>query len=237
MDYIVYRMKNHVIVEIVDEKIVTWIKIDLLMHELIQKGEKSIVFKMKAGVIICIRFISSLIHTALEMRECGGIVSIICGDENQEEILRTMKLDVLLPIYSNEATFRNDLNICRATILCVDDEESALNALKRTLFDQPYRVLTALTGEEAINKAREELPDMALVDIMMPGMAGFDVVKMLRRLRPDMKIIMVTAFDDEKMLLLSATMHCDGFIEKPWEPSWLKSEIESILARRDHALL
>jgi len=237
MDYVVYRMKNHVIVEIIDEKIATWKKMDLLVRELIQKGEKSIVFKMKKGVIICAHFVSTLVHTSLEMRKGGGRASIICGDENQEDVLRTMKMDLLLSIYSNEVALRNALNICRATILCVDDEESALNAIKRTLFDQPYRILAAQNGEEAMRLAREEPPDLALVDIMMPGMTGFDVVKMLRRIRPNMRIIMVTALEDNKMPFLSATMHCDGFIEKPWEPSWLKSEIESVLARREHALL
>ena len=123
-----------------------------------------------------------------------------------------------------------------ATILCVDDEKSALNALRRTLDDQPYRVLTALSGEEALSKAREEAPDMALVDVMMPGMDGFDVAKTLKRLMPEIKIVMVTALNDDSTLFSSAEMHCDGFLEKPWKPSWLICQIESVLARRKHAL-
>jgi CheY-like chemotaxis protein len=237
MNYLVYRMKNHVMVEIVNDGTVTRKQMDTLVRELMQKGEKSIVFKMKAGVGICAHLISILVHTAIEIRKRGGTASIICGDEDQEDILRAMKLEIILSIYGNDVAFRNALNIRRATILCVDDEASALSAIKRTLFDQPYRILAAQNGEEAMRLSREEPPDLALVDIMMPGMNGFDVVKMLRRIRPDMRTIMVTALENDKMSFLSASMHCDGFIEKPWEPSWLISEIESVLARREHALV
>jgi CheY-like chemotaxis protein len=237
MEYVAYKIKNHVLVEIFEVPAGKWGKLGLLMRDLILKGEINIIFKLKADVIICAHLLSVLIRTALEIREIGGTAAIVCGNKEQEDILRKMKMETMLSIYRDECAFRADLNICQATILCVDDEESALNAIKRTLFDQPYHVVTAQTGEDALKMAREESPDLALVDIMMPGMTGFDVVKMLRRLRPDMGIIMVTAFDDEKMVLLSATMHCEGFIEKPWEPSWLKNEIASVLARREHELL
>ena len=237
MEFSLQKIMNFLCVSIDEELEIseTRIKLNLLLQKLMITEGKNIVFKLKSGVVLGAHFLGALILTALEMREKGGTIAIICGDEGQEDFLKKMKIETLLNVYNNEAIFIsafNKIDNNRATILCIDDEKAALNALKRTLYDQPYRILTALSGEEAKKKAENEAPDIALVDIMMPGMDGFKVVKMLKRIRPEIKIIIVTALNDDSTLFHSIRMQCDGFLEKPWQPSWLTNQIESILARR-----
>ena len=105
-------------------------------------------------------------------------------------------------------------------ILVIDDDEQNRYLAKFILEKNGYRVIIARDGLEGVNKAKEEKPDLILVDIMLPVMDGYEVTKRLKNL-PEFKnvpIIALTAYtmkgDEEKALKAG----CDGYIPKPIVP-------------------
>lgn len=118
----------------------------------------------------------------------------------------------------------------RATILIVDDQLSAREVLRGLLRDQPYNLVVAKTGEEALANAAEFSPDLILLDVMMPGMDGFEVCQ---RLRADadmaeIPIIMITALDDRDSRLRGIEAGVDDFISKPFDVVELKARVQTI---------
>lgn len=121
----------------------------------------------------------------------------------------------------------------RTTILIVDDKESARTILGDVLLgrgDQPYNLAFADSGEAALRQAARLLPDLILLDIMMPGMDGFEVC---RRLRADpelaeVPVIMLTALDDDESLLEGIAAGADDFITKPFNHAELRIRVRTI---------
>jgi response regulator RpfG family c-di-GMP phosphodiesterase len=115
-------------------------------------------------------------------------------------------------------------------ILIVDDEQAGREAMESILLNQGYRLMFASQGVEAISKARELAPDIILLDIMMPGMDGFEVC---RRLRADthlseVPIVLVTALDDRESRLQGIEVGADDFITKPIDRMELRVRVRSI---------
>jgi DNA-binding response OmpR family regulator len=116
-------------------------------------------------------------------------------------------------------------------ILLVDDEPSILLSLEFLMEQEGYDVHTATDGDEALQSIREELPDLILLDIMMPKRDGFEVCQMIRA-NPEWKetkIILLTAkgreVDQEKGLALGA----DDYITKPFATQELIKKVNMIL--------
>lgn len=127
----------------------------------------------------------------------------------------------------------------QSTILIVDDQESARHVLRGLLMNDGYNLDFAATGEEALVKAAQLLPDLILLDVMMPGMNGFEAC---RRLRLDPKlsevlIIMVTALDDKKSRLHGLEVGADDFINKPVDPAELRARVKTITRLNRHRRL
>jgi diguanylate cyclase (GGDEF)-like protein len=104
------------------------------------------------------------------------------------------------------------------TLLVVDDEESLRGALEITFAREGFRVLTAADGEEAIEKARTYLPDIILLDVMMPGMDGYEVCRRLRshyRTR-HIPILYVTAKGEEDDKVEGFQGGANDYVVKPW---------------------
>src|SRR4030042_6155863 len=87
----------------------------------------------------------------------------------------------------------------RAKILLIDDDPDFVEATKVVLESQPYEVITALSGKEGLEKVREQKPDLILLDIIMPGVDGFQVCQQLKKDRQLAKIpvIMITSFSEK----------------------------------------
>jgi putative two-component system response regulator len=117
-----------------------------------------------------------------------------------------------------------------STILIVDDESAGRHTLESILEGQGYRLEMAGSGQEALEKASQVLPDVILLDVMMPGMDGFEVC---RRIRNDpslaeIPIIMLTALDDKQSLLEGLDSGADDYITKPYDRFELRARLLGI---------
>lgn len=120
------------------------------------------------------------------------------------------------------------------TILIVDDEIEIVQLISIHLTKHHYQTLKATSGADALACIDETLPDLAIVDVMMPGMDGITLTKKLRAL--DIPVLLLTAkgeLDDKKTGFLAGA---DDYVVKPFEPEELIFRIQAILRRYDKAV-
>lgn len=118
----------------------------------------------------------------------------------------------------------------RSTILIVDDEIVSRFTVKILLESEGYNLIFAENGEEALKKAIEFVPDLMLLDVMMPGMNGFQVCQQLRanpRLA-ELPVVMVTALDDRESRLRGIEVGADDFMSKPFDRAELRARVRTI---------
>ena len=117
-------------------------------------------------------------------------------------------------------------------ILIVDDDTSITLSISFVLEKEGYIVTTAVDGEEALKKAKEELPHLIVLDIMLPKINGFEVHKRLKANAQtrDIRTIMLTAKGDEKGKKLAEELGVNGYITKPFNIDTLLSEIRKGVA-------
>ncbi|MBZ0136211.1 MAG: response regulator [Planctomycetes bacterium] len=118
-------------------------------------------------------------------------------------------------------------------ILIIEDEPDIIEVLKYNLEKNHYQVLTAESGEAGLAAARESLPDLVLLDLMLPGMDGLEVCRKLRedpRTR-DLLVIMLTAKGTEADIVVGLTLGADDYIVKPFSTSELMARIKAVLRR------
>ncbi|GAB4233634.1 MAG: phosphate regulon transcriptional regulator PhoB [Kiloniellaceae bacterium] len=121
----------------------------------------------------------------------------------------------------------------RPLVLIVEDQEALVTMLKYNLEGAGFRVNTAGDGEEALVAAAEEVPDLILLDWMLPLMSGIEVCRQLRS-KPETKrspIIMLTARGEETDKLRGLDSGCDDYITKPFSPAELIARINAVLRR------
>lgn len=121
-----------------------------------------------------------------------------------------------------------------ATVLVVEDEPAIQELISYNLRNAGYVSLSAETAEQAIVMVNEVLPDLVLVDWMLPNMSGIDFVRLLRsgtRTRP-IPIIMLTARVDETDKISGLEVGADDYITKPFSPRELNARIKAVLRRR-----
>jgi len=121
-----------------------------------------------------------------------------------------------------------------ATILVVEDEPAIQELIALNLEQSGYNSLKATDAEQAFDLVRDELPDLVLLDWMLPGMSG---IEFARRLRADRRtqgvpIIMLTARADESDKLTGLDTGADDYITKPFSPRELNARIKAVLRRR-----
>src|SRR6266446_2390141 len=118
-------------------------------------------------------------------------------------------------------------------ILVVDDEPDAVELIDFNLKAASYEVVTAADGNEALKKARSSLPDLIVLDLMLPEVDGLEVCKILRRdpSTAAIPIVMVTAKADEIDRILGLELGADDYITKPFSPREMILRIKKILER------
>jgi len=115
-------------------------------------------------------------------------------------------------------------------VLTVEDDDSIRTVVKLALQDEGWGVLEAGNGEDALELFRAEGADVVLIDIMLPGMNGFEVCRSIRR-TTDVPIIMVTARSDTHDVVAGLEAGADDYLTKPFEPKELSARIRALLRR------
>lgn len=120
------------------------------------------------------------------------------------------------------------------SILVVDDEEDILELVRYNLAREGYGVLTAASGEKALKKAKENVPNLMVLDLMLPGINGLEVTQ---RLKQDQKtasipIIMLTAKGEEADIVAGLELGADDYITKPFSPRVLIARVKAVLRRQ-----
>jgi DNA-binding response OmpR family regulator len=119
-------------------------------------------------------------------------------------------------------------------ILVVDDEPQIVRVLRGYLEKAGYAVLTAHDGPEALRIARQEHPDLLILDLMLPGMDGLDVCRALRK-DTDVPIIMLTARVEETERIIGLELGADDYVTKPFSPREVVARVRSVLRRTQSA--
>lgn len=117
------------------------------------------------------------------------------------------------------------------TILVIEDDVSILRGLKDNLKFEEYEVLTAADGQEGLKLALEKSPDLILLDIMLPGISGYDVCRKVKEQKFDLPIIMLTARGKEVDKIAGLDLGADDYITKPFSTPELLARIRAILRR------
>jgi len=126
-----------------------------------------------------------------------------------------------------------DSDMTHPKILIVEDEVDILDVLKYSLEREGYRVRTARDGERAVRAAREDAPNLILLDLMLPGLDGIDVCRKLRAdtITREIPIVMVTAKGEESDIVLGLGVGADDYITKPFSPKELVARVKAVLRR------
>ncbi|MGE5330042.1 MAG: response regulator [Deltaproteobacteria bacterium] len=120
-------------------------------------------------------------------------------------------------------------------ILVIDDTELTVNLIKEILTDAGYEVIVANDGRTGLQMVRQEKPDLVILDVVMPGLDGFEVCKILREDESNnlMPILMLTAQDNEDDKLMGLELGVDDYIIKPFNHRELTSRVRNTLKRID----
>ena len=123
-------------------------------------------------------------------------------------------------------------------ILVVDDEPDIVALVAYHLARSGYRVSTAASGPEALAASREERPALVVLDLMLPGLSGFDVLEQLRASEDtkDVAVLMLTARRDEPDRIRGLSLGADDYLTKPFSPQELVLRVAAILRRMAAAL-
>jgi len=124
-------------------------------------------------------------------------------------------------------------------ILVVDDEEDIVKLLEYNLEKQGYIVLTAKSGEQALELVKKEKPNLVILDLMLPKIDGLEVCKLLKKepQTESISIIMLTAKGEESDIIIGLELGADDYITKPFSPKVLLARVKTVLRRSEEKLL
>ncbi len=118
----------------------------------------------------------------------------------------------------------------RNKILVVDDEITVCKSIRQVLVREDCEVDMAQSGEEALRMEGERPYDVLIVDLMMPGLSGLDLLRMLKARNPKARIIMVTGYPTMKNTLQAMQLGAADFLPKPFLPTTLRKLVAAALA-------
>jgi two-component system KDP operon response regulator KdpE len=117
-------------------------------------------------------------------------------------------------------------------VLIVDDEPNLVDAVRLYLEMEGYVILTAMSGQEALAKLRELLPDLVILEVMMPGMDGFETLREIRKVS-NVPVIMLTARGEEDDKVRGLRLGADDYVAKPFSQRELSSRVQAVLRRAE----
>jgi DNA-binding response OmpR family regulator len=116
------------------------------------------------------------------------------------------------------------------TVLVVDDEPRLVDVVRMNLEVEGYRVIEAVSGYEALGRLKQDLPDLVILDVMMPEMDGFETLRRLREVS-NVPVIMLTVRQEESDRIRGLEIGADDYLTKPFSPRELQSRIRALLRR------
>ncbi len=122
------------------------------------------------------------------------------------------------------------LEMANKKVLVVDDDVKTVELVKLYLNRDGYRVITAYDGNEAMQMAREAHPDLIVLDLMLPGINGLEICRILRS-ESDVPIIMLTAMTTDQDRLTGLDLGADDYVTKPFSPRELAARVRAVLRR------
>jgi two-component system alkaline phosphatase synthesis response regulator PhoP len=124
--------------------------------------------------------------------------------------------------------------MARVKILVVDDEEDIIELLRFNLSREGFQVSSASSGEEALRLVRSEMPNLILLDLMLPGIDGLEVTRRLKNdpNTKDIPIVMLTAKGEEPDIVAGLELGADDYITKPFSPRILVARARAVLRRK-----
>jgi DNA-binding response OmpR family regulator len=125
-----------------------------------------------------------------------------------------------------------EANLANKRILVVDDEERIVRFIRLNLEQDGFQVLEAFNGKQAMEKLRQGLPDLMLLDVMLPDLDGFQVLQMVRE-NHDVPVIMLTAKTEEDDRVRGLELGADDYVTKPFSPRELVSRVRAVLRRTE----
>lgn len=124
-----------------------------------------------------------------------------------------------------------NINASAPRILVIEDEESIWSLVKGYLEREGFQVKVATNGREGLELARQYLPDLIVLDLMLPGIDGLEVCRVLRT-ESEVYILMLTARTDEVDRIVGLTVGADDYVPKPFSPRELVARVKAVLRRK-----
>jgi two-component system KDP operon response regulator KdpE len=118
------------------------------------------------------------------------------------------------------------------TVLIVDDEPRILDSVRMNLELEAYQVFEATNGRDALDEVRRRLPDLVVMDVMMPEMDGFEALRELRKFS-QVPVVLLTVKADERDVMHGLDLGADDYVAKPFSPGVLLSRIKAVLRRAE----
>ena len=121
----------------------------------------------------------------------------------------------------------------RKCILIVDDERHIVDVVEYILKENSFDTVAALNGDAGLRKFKDIEPDLAILDLNLPGMSGLDLFREMRALRPGVPVIMLTSRSEEVDRILGLELGADDYVTKPFSPRELAARVKAVLRRLD----
>jgi two-component system catabolic regulation response regulator CreB len=131
--------------------------------------------------------------------------------------------------------------VAQQTVLVVDDEPAIVQVISERLVREGFQVRAAATGAQALAAVAAEAPDLLILDLMLPDLDGFELLRQLRTgahapAAPDLPVIVLTARDDDVDVIVGLELGADDYVVKPFNPRELAARVRAVLRRRAEAL-
>ena len=120
----------------------------------------------------------------------------------------------------------------RYLILVVDDETRIARMIRMNLEHDGYEVIEAYSGQQALDMVRSRMPNLVILDVMMPGLDGYETLQILREIS-QVPVIMLTAKGEEEDRIRGLELGADDYVTKPFSPRELMSRVKAVLRRTE----
>jgi len=159
------------------------------------------------------------------------VLSFVDAGKESNKTVLSQKFNTNL---TNSIILFNIMHVSKAKILVVEDDRDIVELIEYNLRKEGYQVISAASGEEGLEMAKSEKPDIALLDLMLPGVDGLEVCKLIK-INPataDIQIIIVSAKGEETDIVTGLELGADDYITKPFSPKILIARIRACFRRK-----